>query len=139
MPRNWARSMWAVKSMSSGCARVLAVIAMCLLTVIVSRADGNMQTNGGIALLQTGGGSILVRTNRSWSAPAALTHPALIFTFGFATDEVLAPGDFTDSFTVTVRNGDRTFVAPALTADLFGVTPAPENPDGTQFTTNDIQ
>ena len=115
-------------------------LAACLLALAVTaRAQDSFDLLTGAAFLQTGGGSTLVRTNRQWTAPAALSHPALIFTFGFATDEVLSPGEFADSFTVTVRNGDRSFVAPVLTEDLFGLTSAPENPDGAQFTTNQVQ
>ena len=89
--------------------------------------------------LQTGSGSSLVRTNLAWAAPASLSHPAIIFTFGFATDEIFAAGEFFDSFSITVRNADRSFVAPVLTADVLGLTLAPANPDGAQFAQEDIQ
>lgn len=89
--------------------------------------------------LKTGSGSVLLRTNLPWSAPTNLTHPALAFAFGFGSDDVFTNGEFFDSFTLTVRNEDSSFVAPILTADLFGVTLAPSNPDGTQFDESDVQ
>jgi hypothetical protein len=93
----------------------------------------------GAAVLQTGNGTVLVRTNLSWSAPTNLTHPALVFAFGFASDELFEPDTFFDSFSITLRNADRSFVAPIVTADLLGATLAPANPDGTQFGESDVQ
>jgi hypothetical protein len=75
----------------------------------------------------------LVRAEVPWSAPTNYSHPALVFAFGFATDEVIEPDQFFDAFTVTLRNADRSFVAPIVTADLFGIILAPESPDGAQL------
>src|SRR5687768_10173359 len=93
----------------------------------------------GAAVLRTGSGSALIRTNLPWAANSNLTHPALVFAVGFGSDEAFVPGELFDSLTLTVRNQDRTFVAPALTADLFGLTLAPANPDGAQFREQDVK
>jgi len=104
-------------------------------------ADDFSGTNllAGAVFLQTGGSASVLRTNLPWIAPANLSHPALVFSVGFASDEVFAPGEFFDSFTISVRNAEQTFIAPALTADLLGVNPAPANPDGAQFSEDDVQ
>ena len=93
----------------------------------------------GAVLLQTGSGSTLTRSNLSWSASTNLSHPALVFAFGFASDETFAPAEFLDSFSVTLRDEARSFVAPVLTADVWGSTVAPANPDGAQFDERDLQ
>lgn len=89
--------------------------------------------------LQTGGGAVILRTNLPWTAPVGLSHPALVFAVGFATDERVAPGEFFDSLSVTVRSADGSFVAPALTADVLGLTAGPANPEGTQFNPGAVQ
>lgn len=120
-------------------------ITVLLLSAMISRAAGAGQDRfagpnltAGATFLETGSGSALVRTNFQWSAPTNLSHPAILFAFGFATDEAFAPAEFFDAVSITVRNADRSFVAPVLTADVFGLTAAPENPDGSQFGEKDV-
>lgn len=121
--------------------RVAWGIFLAVGTVAGVGADNFSGTNllAGAVFLQTGSGSTLVRTNLSWMAPTNLSHPALVFTFGFASDEIFAPGEFFDSFSISLRNADRSFVAPVLTADMLGVALAPSNPDGAQFGENDVE
>ena len=89
--------------------------------------------------LQTGGGSPLVRSNLSWSAPGNFTRPALVFAVGFASQEGIAPGEFFDSLTVTLRDSSNSFVAPVVTLDVLGTVFAPDNPGGVNLATTAIE
>ncbi|HKX61576.1 MAG TPA: hypothetical protein VJS65_07025, partial [Verrucomicrobiae bacterium] len=103
---------------------------LCPVEPVRGETDEFAGTNllAGANFLQTGGGSPLVRSNLSWSAPGNFTHPALVFAVGFASQEGIVPGEFFDSLTVTLRDSSNSLVAPVVTLDALGTVFAPENP-----------
>ena len=122
---------------------LLVMVAFAITPAQLLSADVDEFSAGrlleGATILRTGNGTTLTRTNFPWQAPANLSHPALVFTFGFSTSEQISPGKFFDSLTIVVSNEEQSFVAPALTIDVFGITSAPGNPDGAQFRPHDIE
>jgi hypothetical protein len=82
----------------------------------------------GLTVLPTGGGDPLVTATRTLSVDPSFTLPFLQFTFGFATDESVAPGQFADSFTVTLQDSSLATTMIFLTADASGVVWAPPTP-----------
>jgi len=80
---------------------------------------------GTITVLNTGGGQPLVSEVRPLFVDAGAVQPRLSFNFGFATDENVAPGNFLDSFTVTLQDSNQLFTAVYLTADASGTVLAP--------------
>ena len=120
----------------------LVVVGLCFATSLRAGTDADKFAGTNLlagATFVRSGGSSLTRTNLTWQAPTNLSHPALVFAFGFASDETFTPGEFLDAFSITLRNADRSFIAPLLTADLLGVTIAPANPDGHALQENSLQ
>jgi hypothetical protein len=83
-----------------------------------------------VIVLGTGGGWPLQRAGLVLDLPTNLASISLTFDFAFGTDETVVPGEFYDSFSVTLRSTDRSYVAALLTADLFGPAWSPPNPAG---------
>jgi hypothetical protein len=101
----------------------------CLAIVLPLTALGD--TNA--VLLQTGTGTVLARSNLLFHVPTNLLAASLRFDLAFATDEQPVPGEFSDSWTVSLRNSDRSYVAPVVTVDLFGATWRPSGSAGQTF------
>ncbi len=103
----------------------LAVACLVLTQPLCARGQGT------ISVLHTGGGGPLVTSSQPLFLPSNFSE--LEFAFGFATDEQIEPGQFLDSFTVTLQaDGDASATVIYFTADLSGVTWAPFSP-GTLF------
>lgn len=83
---------------------------------------------GTFVYLQTGGGQPLVSQQEVLDT-TGIPAPELEFDFGFLTDEIPSPGNFLDSFTVSIGD-DAGDVATLLTIDASGVTWAPVSPGG---------
>lgn len=91
----------------------------------------------GIIVLHTGGGLPLVSSSQTLVPPPGSDGLPLEFEFGFATDEVVVPGAFLDSLTVTIQDAmARTLVL--LTADANGVVWAPPTPGAVFISPNAI-
>lgn len=88
------------------------------------RGQGSTQP----VVLRTGGGIPLLSTNLSLTIPAVIPDPRLQFDFGFATDEVFGPGQFFDSFTVTLQDTGGLQSVVVLVADISGLVIAPPTP-----------
>jgi hypothetical protein len=84
-----------------------------------------------ITILQTPGTQSLTSQTRVIEVDAALALPLLQFTFGFATDETVVPGEIPDSFTVTLQDASLVSTMIFLTADVSGVAWAPPTPGTT--------
>ena|SRR5688572_24479602 len=80
--------------------------------------------------LPTGGGVPLISASQSLFAPVAIQDPRLELTFGFGTDETFAPGQFFDSFTISLQDSGAAFTAVLLAVDASGLTLAPPTPGG---------
>jgi hypothetical protein len=83
---------------------------------------------GSSTVLQTGGGQPVVSEVRTVWVGADAIWERLVFDWGFATDETVAPGVFLDSFTATLQDLDGSFTAIYLTADAAGTFLAPATP-----------
>lgn len=88
--------------------------------------------------LFTGSGQPLITATHPLSPFAATNNAPLEFDFGFATDEVFAPGGFFDSFTVTLQDVSQTYTLVIATADASGVVWAPVTPGALVMNANDI-
>jgi len=75
--------------------------------------------------LYTGTGAALQRIAFPVAVPAAYTSASLRFDFRFASAETIVPGEFADSFSITIRNTNFAYVTTVLTADRSGVAWAP--------------
>lgn len=75
--------------------------------------------------LATGSGQPLASQSFQLNALAGSVQPVLSFEFGFATDEVFAPGQLFDSFSVSVEGGVERVFATLVTADASGFLWAP--------------
>ena len=91
-----------------------------------------VSAQGTLTIMNTGSGQPLLSEVRSLFVDGSLFQPRLLFNFGFATDESLAPGTFLDSFTVTIQDPNQAFTAIYLTLDIAGTILAPPTP-GTLF------
>jgi hypothetical protein len=80
--------------------------------------------------LHTGGGIPLVSATQSLFAPNLVPETRLQLNFGFSTDEIFAPDQFFDSFTITLQDAGGLSTAVLLVADTSGVTLAPPTPGG---------
>lgn len=85
---------------------------------------------GSGGFLFTGGGSSFATTNFALSVNPAWANCRLQLGFGFATDETNAISSFQDSFSITLQTQDYLSTLLLQTADVNGVTWAPENPGG---------
>lgn len=104
--------------------------AVCLITaaVAVSPLAGLSQGSFDSLKVLTADGSAPLHTHSvSLSLPEGVAAP-LEFKFGFETDEVFGPGQFFDSFTLTLRTIDDLFSLILVTADASGVLFAPPTP-----------
>jgi hypothetical protein len=93
-------------------------------------AQAGVTTEGPFTVFRADPGEVLLSLALPLDAPPPGAGPLLRFDFGFATDELDAPGTFFDSFSVTLQNQDRSATALLVTADRTGVEWAPANPGG---------
>lgn len=77
------------------------------------------------AVLETGRGLVLERSVLPVEVPVNVPSAALRFEVAFGTDELLLPGEFVDSLTVTLRTTNRSHSVTLMTVDRFGVVWAP--------------
>ncbi len=82
----------------------------------------------GLTVLTTGRGEPLQTSLQPLFVSGNISGLELQFEFGFGTDEVLSPGEISDSFTVTIQDAAFTTTAVILVADAGGVTWAPPTP-----------
>jgi len=99
-----------------------------LVLLAVPRLGSSQGTSGDQIILLTTNGVVLVTEVRPLSWGPSDTPPLLHFSLGFSTDETALPGEFLDSFSVTLEtdNSDLTFLL--LTIDAFGLVVAPPTP-----------
>ena len=83
-----------------------------------------------LQVLSTGGGTPLVSRQATAVIPA-IDAPVLEFDFGFATEEVAAPGELLDSFTVSLKGDEGNSFTFLVTSDSSGVAWLPPTPGGT--------
>jgi hypothetical protein len=102
---------------------VLALIVWVAVSAAVSA-----RAQGGTVVLRTGGGIPLLSTNQSLTVPSVVPDPRLQFDFGFSTDEVFGPGQFFDSFTVSLQETGGLQTVVVLVADISGLVIAPPTP-----------
>jgi hypothetical protein len=89
-------------------------------------------------ILETGGGIALQRVSVPVVAPTNYPSASVRFDVSFVTNERLLPGEFLDSFTLSLRNTNRTIVAAVLTVDRFGIIWAPVTPGGFSIAAEDL-
>ena len=89
-------------------------------------------------VLQTGSGSALNRVTIPIVVPTNYSSASVSFEVSFGTDERPIAGEFLDSFTVSLRNSDRTVVATVLTVDRFGATWRPVSPGAAEIPQRDL-
>jgi hypothetical protein len=105
------------------------VLRLCVVAVVIWLAGATLAlAQGSMVVLRTGGGIPLLSTNASLTVPFPAPDPRLQFDFGFSTDEVFAPGQFFDSFTVTLQDTGAVQTAILLVADASGLVIAPPTP-----------
>lgn len=80
--------------------------------------------------LETGQGTALQRVSVPLVIPPDYSAAGLRFDVAFGTDELIVPGEFVDSFTVTLRTTNRLHAVTLLTVDRFGVAWIPGDPGG---------
>lgn len=86
----------------------------------------------------TTAGQSLISGQSAFSVANDVSNPLLELKFGFATDEVLQPGAFGDSFTLTIQD-DLAFLTMVLvTVDPSGVVWAPPTPGATLLAESSI-
>jgi hypothetical protein len=90
-----------------------------------ARAQGSFN---GITVLRAAGAEPLITETRELQVDPSFALPVLQFTFGFATDETVVPGQFADSFTVTLQDASLATTIILLTADASGTVWAPLTP-----------
>lgn len=103
--------------MSTGRAICLAIAGLFLGLHSVAYAQGSFEPS----ILRTGGGTSLQTANVAFTTAAG--DPTLNILFGFASDEVVSPGAFKDSFTVSVSGSLGIYYL--LTSDANGLYWAP--------------
>lgn len=81
-------------------------------------------------LLGTGSGQPLLSLDYHLNLPDFSLSPRLAFDFGLATTERIEPGQFLDSFSITLEGSGSSKTALLLTADAYGVQWAPTNAGG---------
>jgi hypothetical protein len=96
-------------------------------------AQGTIET-----VLRTGTGQPLATAEAPVFLPPGAPLPVLRFRFGFATDEAFVPGQFFDSFTVSVLNTNTGALAVLATADASGFAWAPPTPGAVPIGEGDI-
>jgi RHS repeat-associated protein len=79
-------------------------------------------------VLNTGGGQTLITEERRFGFGAGVMGPALQMKVGFGTDEMFGPGQFFDSFTITLQPEDFAWTLLLATFDASGVVWAPATP-----------
>jgi len=99
----------------------LVVVGSLLVWPQLLRAQGTLN----YVVLSTGGADPLVSRQEVFPLGNP-TGSVLSFDFGFFTDEILTPGAFLDSFTITLQGNSSTAVL--VTADASGVVWAPPSP-----------
>ena len=108
--------------------RVRALACLAVATVAAMPLSGLSQgTFDSLKLLTADGTAALHSQSLSLSVPRGSSVP-LAFNFGFETDEVFGPGQFFDSFTLTLRSVDDLVTLILVTADASGVVFAPSTP-----------
>src|SRR3954470_5414786 len=77
-----------------GAGAAFLVSGLGLRSLAAAEVDEFSGTNllSGALVLEAIGSAPLIRTNLSWEAPQSLSHPALVFSFGFASDEKFEAG-----------------------------------------------
>lgn len=91
--------------------------------------QGNLGAPG-LTVLRTGLGPTLQTSVQPLFVPDNVLGLELQFEFGFGTDELLTPGEISDSFTVTLQDASAANTVVLLTADAGGVIWAPPTPGG---------
>jgi len=81
-------------------------------------------------LLQTGGGQVVNRVFIPLSVPPQYPSASVRFEVSFESNEQIVPGEFIDSFTMSLQNSNQTIVASILTVDAFGFLWTPSSPGG---------
>lgn len=104
--------------------------ACSLFTTIAYLVTGAIQAGAQGAFLSTGSGQALTTRSFQLNALAGSVQPVLTFEFGFATDEVFAPAQLFDSFSVSVAGGVERVFATLATADASGFLWAPATGTG---------
>lgn len=82
-------------------------------------------------VLNTVPGSGLFSRSAEVTFGASIPSPALRFSFGFATDEVVRPGEIPDSFTITLQDSSQNQTLVLVTLDAGGTVWAPTTPGTT--------
>ena len=104
-----------------------------LLGILLVRGTAQFSVPGDTnspILLSTGSGEPLLSLEYHLNLPDVALSPRLTFEFGLATDEWIEPGQFLDSFSITLEGNGNSKTALLLTADAYGVQWAPANPGG---------
>jgi hypothetical protein len=101
--------------------RVWAGLGGCILHLVTCGLNAQILPS----ILTTGGSTALVTASETLSIDPLLSHPTLALDIGFTTDEAIQPGQFFDSFSVTLYDIATGLTAIFLTADASGVHWAP--------------
>lgn len=105
-----------------------AVTCLAIVGAIASPLAVHSQgTFDSLQVLTADGSAALHSHSINLSLPPGVAAP-LEFKFGFETDEAFGPGQFFDSFTLTLRTIDDLFTLILVTADASGVLFAPPTP-----------
>lgn len=107
---------------------LLAALLHCLAGRQVA-GQGNVGVPG-LTVLRTEVGATLQTSLQPLLIPDTVPGLELRFEFGFSTDELLSPGQISDSFTVTLQDAAAANMVVLLTADAGGVIWAPPTPGG---------
>jgi hypothetical protein len=113
--------------------RNFGVAWFCFLSIVFLPAQETPE----YVVLQTGGGQSLINSQQLLQT-GGVPNPAVFFDFGFFTDEIVAPGVFLDSFTVTIQDSSSA-VAVLVTADASGSLWAPLSPGAIFLSDFDIE
>lgn len=104
---------------------VVALTLTCAGALVFGQ--GNLDPPG-LTVLRTGSGEPLQTSVQTLMIPGNVPGLELWFEFGFATDELLLPGEISDSYTVTVQDTVTADTLILLTSDAGGVVWAPPTP-----------
>lgn len=121
-----SRRSWRARVAS--CAALVMAVALPALP-LAGLSQGTLDP--ALYVLTADGSQALQTRSLNLSLPQGTSAP-LEFKFGFETDEVFRPGEFFDSFTLSLRTLDDLFTLILVTADASGVLFAPPTP-GTEL------